>query len=76
MGVDDRLVGFDGLDRAAGEATELVGTEPGRLLDQGRLDRLALLLAHAVGQLPGGSDDHRRVFRGDEPGVQGFAVAS
>ena len=66
------LVGFDGFDRAAGEAAELVGAEPGRLLHQGRLDRLALLSAHAVGQLTGGADDHCRVFWGDQPGVQGF----
>ena len=72
MGVHDLLVGFDGLDRAAGDAAELVGTEPGRLLHQRRLHDLALLRAHAVGQLAGGADDHCRVLWGDEPGVQGF----
>ena len=72
VGVDDLLVGFDGLDRPARDPAELVGAEPGRLLHQGCFDGLALLRAHPVGQLTGGSDDHCRVLGGDEPGVQGL----
>ena len=36
------------------------------------LHDLTLLLAHGVGQLTGGADDHCCVVWGDEPGVQGF----
>ena len=49
VGVHDLLVGFDGFDRAAGDAAELVGAEPGRLLHELFLDDLALLLAHPSG---------------------------
>ena len=70
VGIDDLLVGFDGFDRAAGEAAQLVGAEPGRLLHELFLDDLALLIAHAVGQLTGGADDHDCVFWGDQPGVE------
>ena len=49
VGVDGGLVGFDGLDRAAGEAAELVGVEPLGFLDQGCFDVVALLWAEAGG---------------------------
>ncbi len=44
VGVDHRLVGFDGLDRPPGDPTELVGAEPGGLLHQVGFDDAALLL--------------------------------
>ena len=70
MGVDDLLVGFDGLDGAAGDAAELVGAEPGCLLHELASTTWRCSSLTAVGQLTGGPDDHRGVVRGDEPGVQ------
>ena len=69
VGVDDLLVGFDGLDSSAGDAAELVGAEPGGLLHQGRLHDLALLGGDSVGQLPGRANDDCSVRWRDEPGV-------
>ena len=65
-----RLVGFDGLDRAAGDAAELVGAETGGLLHQVGFDELALLIADPTRQLTGGVHDHRRVPGGDQAGVE------
>ena len=52
VGVDDLLVGFDGLDRPTGDPAELVGTEPGRLRHQLGLHNLTLFSGDTGGIWP------------------------
>ena len=61
MGVHGRLVGFDVLDRAAGDPAQLVGGEPLGLGHQRPFDLLALGVADPGRQLLAGAHDHGRM---------------
>ena len=71
-----RLVGFDGLDRPAGDAAELVGTEPAAFATSWLRRPGAAPRRLTVRQLTGGLHDHRRMPGRDQAGIERSAVAS
>ena len=76
MGVDGVLVGFDGLEGAAGDPAELVGVEALGLLHQRGFDLLALVVADPGGEVPAGAEDHRACAGETSPSSRAAAVAS